>query len=157
MLGQRDGGKRGRADLDALEKVERDSGDVGDGCLNDIRVADDGDVLIGMAPAHAFYFVNDSSLSFEHQFPSRGWCEASQGIEPAPFGQRIELAPRLAGPLAEIELIEGLAGTDAEVASLCERLGGFDRPLQGAAVDCLQPQLCQRLRQLRCLPPSAGV
>src|SRR5512135_1397954 len=102
MLGQRNRGKRGGADLNALKQVERDSGGMGDGSLDDIGMTDDGDVLIGMAPAHAFHLVSDSSLRFEHQLASGGGCEASQGVEAAPFGQGIELVPRLAAPLAEI-------------------------------------------------------
>lgn len=104
-------------------------------------MADDGDVLIGMAPAHAFHLVNDSSLRLEHQLASGRRREASQGIEAAPFGQRIEFAPRFAGPLAEIELIDRLAGTDAQVASAGERLGRFHSAFQGTAVDCLHRHL----------------
>ncbi len=84
--GQRNCGKRGRADLDALEKVKRDSGDVGDRGLDNVRVADDRDVLIRMPPAHAFHLVNDSSLSLQHQLASGRWREAAQRIEAAPFG-----------------------------------------------------------------------
>lgn len=114
---------------------------MGDSSLDDIGMTDDGDVLIGMTPAHAFHLVNDSSLRFEHQLASGRGREASQGIETAPFGQRIELVPRLAGPLAEIELIDSLAGTDAQVASAGERLGRFHSPFQGTAVDCLERHL----------------
>ena len=141
MLGQRNRGKRGGADLDALEKIERDSGGVGDGSLDDVRMTDYGDVLIGMPPAHALHLVNNSSLRFEHQLASGRGREASQGIEAAPFGQRIELVPRFAGPLAEIELIDRLASTDAQVASAGERLGRFHSAFQGTAVDCLKRHL----------------
>jgi hypothetical protein len=121
---------RARADLEALDEVERRAKIEAERGANDIAVADDRHASVGKAACGSFEKSHGPRLYLQDELASWNSRNRSMRMEGRPAGVLLQLRERLSRPITEIELEKIIRQLDATDGAACESIGRLARPLE---------------------------
>ncbi|HYO84308.1 MAG TPA: hypothetical protein VES20_23080 [Bryobacteraceae bacterium] len=107
--------------------------------LQRVLMAEQGHCAVRVARCQHVQLIVHARLDFQQEFASGYARSPSERVKRTPLLFRLKTRERAAGPLAEVDLCQPGALFDSQPALLCQRRSRFQRTLQRAAVDRVNP------------------